>query len=226
MWPGNWELDTVRNACIGAFQTLSMSIVGTALGAVMGLLLMPFCSTLLFVSGPLVDEEVRPRWASLAARTTQAIARAIANTFRTVPYFVWAVLFVYMIGLGTFPGALAITLHTGGVFARLFSTALDNVPPEPLAVLRAAGARRWHVLLFGMLPAVRPALVSYTLYRWEVNIRESAVLGLVGAGGIGYWLQFSMGTFDRHAVFTYLLAAMALVLAVDWLSARLRKALI
>jgi phosphonate transport system permease protein len=226
LWPGDWSRGTVRNAWRGTYETLSMSFVGTMLGALFGAALMPFCSTQLFVYGPLVDEEGRSSTHAVVARCGHWLARIAANTLRTVPYFVWALLFVYMVGLGTFPGTLAIAVHTTGVFARLFSTALDNLDMRPLIALRAAGARRMHVLLFGMLPALRPTLVSYTLYRWEVNIRESAVLGLVGAGGIGYYLKYALGTFDKRGLFTYLLAAMALVLSVDWLSARLRKTLI
>ena len=225
-WPGDWTSQTVQNAIRSSFETVSISIVGTAFGALIGLLFMPFCSTFLFVSGPLVDEEGRTRAATLFGRGFHGFARLIANTLRTIPYFVWALLFVFMIGLGPFSGALAIALHTGGVFARLFSTALDNLDPRPIVALRAAGARRSHVFLFGMLLAARPVLVSYVLYRWEVNIRESAVLGLVGAGGIGYWLSYAINTFDRHGLFTYLLATMAIVLMVDWLSERLRKVLV
>ena len=145
---------------------------------------------------------------------------------RTIPYLILAMLFVFMVGLGPFAGALALALHTGGVFGRLYAQAIDELDPRPLLALQATGASRFQIWFYGMLPALRPALLSYTFYRWEVNIREAAVLGFVGAGGLGYHIQFALGTFHWSALGTYLLATLVLVLAVDALSARLRKALL
>ncbi len=225
LWPPRLDLAILGKAGKGILETLSISIAGTFIGALIGLLLMPFCSQTLFVLGSLVEGE-EGRASRGLSWAIHFGARLIANVLRTVPYFVWAILFWFMVGLGPFPGALAIGVHTGGVFARLYSTALDHLDPRPLEALRAAGAGRSSVLLYGMLPAARSALTAYTLYRWEVNIRESAVLGIVGAGGLGFHISYSIGMFDWGSLATYLIAVIGLVLAVDAASARIRRALL
>lgn len=225
LWPPRMDAAILARAGKGILETLSISIAGTFIGALIGLVLMPFCSQTLFVLGSLVEGD-EGRGARSLSWAIHLSARLIANVLRTVPYFVWAILFWFMVGLGPFPGALAIGVHTGGVFARLYSTALDQLDPRPLEALRAVGAGRASVLFFGMLPAARSALTAYTLYRWEVNIRESAVLGIVGAGGLGFQISYAIGTFDWGSLATYLIAVIALVLAVDAASARLRRALL
>jgi phosphonate transport system permease protein len=226
LWPPDLGSKTLANMVSGVVQTLSMSIVGTSLGALLGFVLMPFCSEVLFVRGPLVEEDRRGRRRHAAALALHQAARLAANVLRTVPYFVWAVLFWFMVGPGTFTGALAIAVHTGGVIARNYAQALDNVDLRPSLALSASGARRTHVFVFGMLPAARTALLSLTLYRWDVNIRESTVLGLVGAGGLGFHLYHAIGIFDWSAAATHLGAIMALVLGVDFVSAAVRKRLV
>ncbi len=224
LWPPRVDAAVLGKAGQGIIETLSISIAGTFIGALIGFLLMPFCSQSLFALGTLGmggNEGKAARGLSWAIHLT---ARLTANLLRTVPYFVWAILFWFMVGLGPFPGALAIGVHTGGVFARLYSTALDQLDPRPLEALRTVGAGRVSVLLFGMMPAARSALTAYTLYRWEVNIRESAVLGIVGAGGLGFQVSYAIGTFDWGSLATYLIAVIGLVLAVDAVSARLRRA--
>lgn len=226
MWPPRTDAETLANAGKGAVETLCMSVVGTLLGAAIGLVLMPFACETLLVRGPLVDDEDRPIGLHSAALAAHHAARLAANVLRTVPYFVWAILFWFMVGPGTFTGALAIAVHTGGVIARNYSQVLDQTDPRALAALRSSGARRAHVFLFGMLPASRSALAAFTLYRWEVNLRESTVLGLVGAGGLGHHLVYAIGIFDWRAAATHLAAIMVLVLAVDALSTVVRRKLL
>lgn len=226
MWPPDLSTKTLGLAGQGALETLSMSIVGSFLGSFFGFVLMPFACENLLVRGPLVEEGRRSAARHAAAMAVHQAARLAANTMRSVPYFVWAVLFWFMVGQGSFPGALAIAVHSGGVVARNYAQALDQIDFRASAALRASGARRTHVFLFGMLPAARTALMSLTLYRWEMNIRESAVLGLVGAGGLGFQLYYAIGVFDWRAAGTYLMGVMALVLVVDALSAFVRRRLL
>ena len=216
--------EVLGRVAAGAAETLAIAAVGTTIGAAIGLALLPISTRLLYVTGPLVDEERRSVTTRGVGLALHHGARLIANGLRTVPYLIWAVLMVFMVGLGAFPGALAIGLHTGGVLARLFATAVDHVDTRPLVALRAAGASPLQTFLFGVLPSARPALVNYFLYRFEVNVREAAVLGVVGAGGLGFHLKFALDTFNFGALGTYLLATMALVLGVDAISARLRRA--
>lgn len=224
--PPDVSKENLARAASGAVETLCMSIVGTTIGSVIGFVLMPFCSENLLARGPLLDEERRPPGVLGAEVALHQAARLLANFLRTVPYFVWAVLFWFMVGPGPFTGALAIALHTGGVIARNYAQALDQIDLRPSVALQAAGARRAHVYLFGVLPAARTALASLTLYRWEVNLRESTVLGLIGAGGLGFHLYYAIGIFDWNRAATHLFAIMLLVLAVDTLSSFVRKRLL
>jgi phosphonate transport system permease protein len=226
LWPPRLDAETVTNLRSGIVETLSMSIVGTALGAAMGFVLMPFCCETLLVRGPLVDEERRPLARLMPVLAVHHGARFVANVLRTVPYFVWAMLFWFMVGQGTFPGALALAVHTAGVIARNYAQVLDDLDQSPNEALRSAGVRRAHVFLFGMLPAARASLASFTLYRWEVNLRESAVLGLVGTVGLGWHMKYAIGIFDWRAAATHLAGIILLVLLVDALSAWLRRRLL
>jgi phosphonate transport system permease protein len=226
LFPPDLSPENLDRVAHGAVETLCMSVVGTTLGACIGLVLMPFCCESLLARGALVDEDGRSPGRHAAALAVHHAARLTANVLRTVPYFVWAVLFWFMVGPGTFTGALAIAIHTGGVIARNYAQVLDQVDLRPCQALRAAGSRRTHVFLFGMLPSARAALASFTLYRWEVNLRESTVLGLVGAGGLGFHLSYAIGIFDWNRAATHLFAIMALVLAVDALSSYVRKRLL
>lgn len=218
--------ETLRNVWKGALETLAIAVVGTTIGAAIGLLLLPVSTRILFVAGPLVDEERDRGVVRGALLALHHGARLLANGLRTLPYLIWAVLLVVMVGLGAFPGSVAIGLHTGGVLARLFATAVDHTDTKPLEALRAAGASPLQTFLFGVLPQSRPALVNYFLYRLEVNVREAAVLGVVGAGGLGFHMKLAIDLFDFPALATYLLATIALVLGVDAVSTRLRRVLL
>ena len=185
-----------------SFETLAMSALGTLLAVALGLLL------------------------ALPAARLHAGDRALArgpahlllNVLRSIPELVWAALLLISAGLGPFAGTLALALHTTGVLGRLFAQSLENAPPGPAFALRAQGVGNLRVLLYATLPQVLPQLMSYTLYRWENNIRAAAVLGMVGAGGLGQLLAFHMGLFHMDKTCTILGAMLILVALVDALS--------
>jgi phosphonate transport system permease protein len=194
---------------VGAWETLAMSALGTLLAAVLGLAL-----------------------ALPAARThagDPALARAptrlLLNALRSIPELVWAALLLIAAGLGPFAGTLALALHTAGVLGRLFAEAIENAPAGPGFALRAQGVGAGRVFVYATLPQVLPQLMSYTLYRWENNIRAAAVLGVVGAGGLGQLLSFHMGLFQMGKTCTVLMAMLALVAVVDALSYAARRAM-
>ena len=147
------------------------------------------------------------------------------NLLRSVPELVWATLTALAVGLGPFAGALALAVHTAGVLGRLYAETLQNTPPTPRAALQLAGAGGGVAFLYGTLPAALPQLVAYTLYRWEMNIRMAAILGFVGAGGLGQLLYFKLSLFHYAQAATVIAAMVALSVAVDWGSAGLRRRL-
>jgi len=147
------------------------------------------------------------------------------NFLRTVPEMVWALIFVFLVGLGPFPGVLALGVHTGGVLGKLFAEVLEDVDSQPIESLQSIGASKMQILFYGILPQVLPQFISYTLYRWEVNIRMAAVLGFVGAGGLGQRIHIAISLFLDNQLLTLLIALYVLVTAVDYLSAYLRRRL-
>jgi phosphonate transport system permease protein len=188
----------------GLWETFAMSALGTLFAAFGGLVLALVAS--------------RPGWARPPMRWG-------LNALRSVPELVWASLLLISAGLGPFAGTLALAFHTSGVLGRLFVEALENAPPGPADALRAQGAGAMAVFFYATLPQVLPQLMSYTLYRWENNIRAAAVLGVVGAGGLGQALSYHLGLFQMHQAATVLVAMLILVAAVDALSYAARQAL-
>lgn len=199
----------VRQVLVGTWETLAMSALGTVLAAAAGLLLALPASRL---------HAGDSAW----ARTP---TRVLLNALRSVPELVWASLLLIAAGLGPFAGTLALAAHTAGVLGRLFAEAIENAPAGPGAALRIQGARSGQVFLYATLPQVLPQLMSYTLYRWENNIRAAAVLGVVGAGGLGQLLSFHMSLFHMDKTATVLFAMLLLVGLVDALSYGLRRLL-
>ncbi len=188
-------------------ETLAMSALGTLLAAAGGLALaLPAAKT---------HPDDPARW--------RTATRAVLNALRAIPELVWASLLLISAGLGPMAGTLALALHTTGVLGRLFAESLENAPDGPAFALRVRGVRPSLVFWYATLPQVLPQLVSYTLYRWENNIRAAAVLGVVGAGGLGQMLAFHMGLFQMQETSSVLMAMMLLVAAVDVLSFVVRR---
>jgi phosphonate transport system permease protein len=215
-WPPDLAPAFLREIAPAVAETLAVSILGTAIAAALGLALAWPAAQRLHP-----PEGGRARRAALAA--VAWTARGALNLGRTLPELLWALLLVFAVGLGPFAGALALGIHTAGVLGRLYAEALEEVPLAPAHALRAAGASGAAVSAFAVLPQAFPQLVAYTLYRWEVNIRASAVLGVVGAGGLGKLLHVSLNLFHHHRTLTLVAAVVVLVTAVDLLSGALRR---
>ena len=199
----------VRRVVVATWETLAMSALGTLLAAAVGLALAVPASRLYLG---------HRAWG-------RAPTRLLLNALRSVPELVWASLLLIAAGLGPFAGTVALAAHTTGVLGRLFAESLENASPGPAAALRAQGVGPVQVFLYATLPQVLPQLLSYTLYRWENNIRAAAVLGVVGAGGLGQLLSFHMSLFHMNKTATVLIAMLALVGLVDAVSYGLRRLL-
>ena len=199
----------LRKVVTATWETFAMSALGTALAALAGVLLALPAS--------------RMHAADRAHGRTPT--RLLLNALRSVPELVWAGLLLIAAGLGPFAGTLALAAHTTGVLGRLFAEAIENAPGGPAAALRAQGVGAVRVFCYATLPQVLPQLLSYTLYRWENNIRAAAVLGVVGAGGLGQLLAFHMGLFHMGKTATVLIGMLLLVGLVDSLSYGLRRGL-
>lgn len=157
--------------------------------------------------------------------TAVVCCRALLIVLRAIPPPIWALLFLFVLFPGILPGAMALGVYTLGVLGRLMAEATENLDGRPLRALRAHGASELMVFCYGVIPAAAPRFVAYGLYRWEVTIRETIVVGVVGAGGLGLLLHQQLAALDYSATATTLLALIALTLVVDFTSAAIRRSL-
>ncbi|MCP9490719.1 MAG: phosphonate ABC transporter, permease protein PhnE [Solirubrobacteraceae bacterium MAG38_C4-C5] len=201
----NWS-EVVLPGIQASLVTLATAIMGTTLS-------IPFALGL----AVLAAHNATPKVAVYQA------ARSTLSFLRAVPDIVFALIFVTAVGLGPFPGVLAILFHNVGVMGKLWAESIEESDPGPVDALRTSGARRSQLVANAVLPAVTPQWVGLGLYRFEVNVRSSLVLGLVGAGGIGFLINGSIKLFRFDELFTYILIVLLMVIAVDQLSAAIRK---
>ena len=188
--------------------TIKVAIWGTALSVVFAV---PF--------GILSSENVVPWWIHQPTLRLMDAARAINE-------MVFAMLFVAAVGLGPFAGVLALWIHTTGILAKLFSEAVEAIDPRPVEGIRATGANRLQEVIYGIIPQVLPLWISYSLYRFESNVRSATVLGIVGAGGIGMVLWEYIRGFYYGQTAAVMLIIIVTVSVLDMLSQRLRKLVI
>ncbi len=212
LFPPDLSAAFLNQAARASLETVAISFLGTIFAAGLALGLVFFATRTLFLSegGPL-------------SFPIFLIARAILNLSRSVPEIVWALIFILAVGLGPFPGVLALAVHTGGVLGKLYAEVLENVEPEPIEALAAGGAGRLQILFYGVLPQALPQFISFTLYRWEVNIRAATILGFVGAGGLGQQLYVALNLFLYSKLLTLIAIIFIMVTAVDYLSALVRR---
>jgi phosphonate transport system permease protein len=185
--------------------TLKIALWGTALAVI--------CSVPLAL---LASANISPWWIYQPIRRLLDAARAINE-------MVFAMLFVVAVGLGPFAGVLALWVHTTGTLAKLFSEAVESIDPQPVEGIRASGAHKLEEIAFGVIPQVLPLWVSYTLYRFEANIRSASVVGMVGAGGIGVVLWEIIRGFYYAQTCAVLIIIVLTVTLIDFISSYLRK---
>jgi phosphonate transport system permease protein len=207
-------------------ETIQISLWGTLIAIMVGFPLGLLGTNTLTVRGILNEAELQGAPVRRSLRyATYLLARGILSLFRCIPEFVWAFMFVRAVGLGPFPGVLAIGVAYGGMLGKVYSEIFEGVNYRPLEALQSIGANKLQIFFYGWFPQALPNFVSYTLYRWECAVRASAILGLVGAGGLGQQIEISMRMFNFNEVLTILIILFLMVAAVDYLSARVRALL-
>jgi len=188
--------------------TLEIALWGTALAVILAV-----------PCGLASSSNIAPIWVYQPMRRLMDATRAINE-------MVFALLFVVAVGLGPFAGVLALFVHTTGILAKLFSEAVEAIDPHPVEGIRATGATPLAEIVFGVLPQVMPLWISYTLYRFESNVRSAAVVGIVGAGGIGALLWDVIRGFQYAQTMAIMIMIIVTVSVLDLLSARIRRTLI
>ena len=189
-----------------AVETVDIGVFGTAFGVLFAL--------------PLAVLAARN---TTPARPVYFLARGVVAFARAVPDLVWALVFVTAVGLGPFPGGLAITVHSVGMLGRLFAEVIEDMDMGPVEALTTTGASRIQIFSHAVVPGVLPSLLGIALYRLDENIRSSLVLGFVGAGGLGFQLLSAMNLFQYQTVSLLLLITFVLVMAAERMSAALRR---
>jgi phosphonate transport system permease protein len=202
-----WWENTFPQTVLGAtLETVQMALAGTFLALVAA-----------FPLGFLAARNTTPHPAVYKG------IRLVLNFLRTIPDLALGLLFVAAVGLGAFAGTLALAIHTATVLGKLLSESVENIDEGVVEAIRATGAGYTQILSFAVLPQILPDLISFTLYRLETNIRAASVLGLIGAGGIGYLMNTSFRTFQYQEAAAIVLVLIMLVMLVDYLSSRLRS---
>ena len=154
------------------------------------------------------------------------VARSLLTILRSIPDLLWAAILAPVLVIGPLPGVVALTLFTIGVLAKLGSETVEAVDPGPIEAVRATGAGRNRVIMFAVVPQIAATMTSYILYAFEINVRASVVIGLVGAGGIGNLLNFYLSQFDYGGLSVLIIVTFGVVLAIDGISVWARSRLI
>jgi len=151
------------------------------------------------------------------------LVRGVLNIIRSVEPMIWAIIFVIVVGLGPWAGILALTLHSIAALGKLYSEAIESIDPGPIEAIQATGANWFQIVMYAVVPQVIPPFVSFTIYRWDINIRMSTIIGMVGGGGIGYLLQQWMRNLDYRASGIAVWFIAITVAVLDYISAEIRE---
>ena len=204
------DFSLIPNLFEPAIETFMISCLGTLLGVII-------CVPAIWF-GALNITPFKP--------ITYPIGRFMMTMSRSIHEIVWALFFVAVLGLGALPGIFAIAVRSVGFIAKMSAEAIEDIELGPLDAIRATGANRFQVLLFAILPQVLPQVIGVILFEWEINIRRSAILGLVGAGGLGLVFFRQMNTYNYHGVTTVILAILGIIIIGEIVSHFTRKRMI
>ena len=200
------DLTTVPDLAWPALETIDIALFGTVCGVIMAI---PFAV--------LAARNVTP------SRVLYFFARGVIGVTRAVPDLIWALLFVTAVGLGPFPGALALSVHSIGMLGRLFAELIEDMDMGPVEALTLTGAGRVQIFTHAVVPSLLPSLLGIALYRFDENLRSSLVLGFVGAGGLGFRMLTAMNLFQYREVSMLLIVTFLLVVGAEQISAALRR---
>ncbi|MGP0584484.1 phosphonate ABC transporter, permease protein PhnE [Paenibacillus timonensis] len=207
MFPPKWSyFDNIVPAML---ETIRMALIGTTFGAIFAVPVALLCASNL----------------SRSAWIYQPV-RFLLNLVRTIPDLLLAAIFVAIFGLGPLPGMMALTVFSFGLIAKLTYEALETIDRGPLEAMTSVGATSVQRIIFGVVPQIQAHFISYVLYTFEINVRAAAVLGLVGAGGIGHYYEVTLGFLEYDKTCMIILFTLAVVLLIDYASTKLREKLL
>lgn len=197
----------------GVVQSIALAIMATTFGALLALPLSFLAARNLMGGNPIT-------------LVIYVVIRTLLNILRSIESLIFAIVFVVFVGFGPFAGMLAVTLHTIAALAKLYSEVIEGIDFGPIEAMQAVGANWFQIVRYGVVPQIIPPFTAFTIYRWEINVRASTVIGLVGGGGIGFFLIQWINLGDYRAVGATFIAILVVVMTMDFLSARIRAKLI
>ncbi|HVM71245.1 MAG TPA: phosphonate ABC transporter, permease protein PhnE [Anaerolineales bacterium] len=211
---GGWKVSqAVKDVLQAMFVTIFMALLSTSVATAIAVPLSFLAASNITRHGPV-------------GTAVYYITRSFFNIIRSYDPLVMATVFAFWLGFGPFPGALALTVVTTASLGKMFSEAVENIEPGPIEALQATGANRLQTVVYSVIPQIIPDFVSYIIYHWDINVRISTVIGFVGGGGIGYYLSTQINSMiGYHKAGTAIWAIVAVVWAMDFLSAEVRKRL-
>ncbi len=204
------DTNLITQLFIPTVETFMMACLGTLLGVIVALPVIWFSAKNITPFFPI----------------TFVIGRAVMTLSRSVHEIVWALLFVSTVGLGAFPGILALSMRSIGFMSKITAEAVEDIDIGPIEAIRAVGGNRFQVILFGIIPQVLPVYIGNIIFQWDINIRRSAIMGLVGAGGLGLTLHRQLVMYNYAGVTTVVIAVLVLVGIGEVVSYYARKAII
>lgn len=207
--PDPWLEDSVLGAIV---ESVLMALLATVLGAAVAFPLSFLGARNLMARNPV-------------GMAVYRLVRGFFNVFRPVESVLWASIFAVWVGWGPFAGTMALLIHTVAALGKLYSEQAEHIDPGPLEAITACGGNRLQVVRYGVIPQIVNPYISFTLYRWDINVRMATIVGVVGGGGIGKRLFFHLKAWEFTKVGMLTLLVIALVWAIDYLSARLRAKL-
>lgn len=198
---------------LGIYQTIALALMATTFGALLAIPISFLAARNLMSASPLT-------------LGVYVVVRTLLNIVRSIESLIIAIVFVVIVGLGPFAGMLALTVHTIAALAKLYSEVIEGIDPGPIEAMHATGANWLQVVRYGVIPQVVPPFTAFTIYRWDINVRASTIIGFVGGGGIGFFLVQWINLGDYRAVSATFLAILVVVMIMDLVSARIRARLI
>jgi len=211
---GGIELSAVGGYILqGIYETLALAFLSTIIGAIFAIPFGFLAARNLMTGNPV-------------STFIYFLIRTILNIVRSIEALIMAIIFVIIVGLGPFPGMIALTIHTTAALGKLYSEVIEGIDPGPIEAVKATGANWLQVARYAVIPQIVPAFTSLTIYRWDINVRSSTIIGFVGGGGIGFFLWQWIILQDFRAVGTAFVAIAVVVVILDFFSARIRERLV
>ncbi|MCB9060196.1 MAG: phosphonate ABC transporter, permease protein PhnE [Halobacteriovoraceae bacterium] len=201
-----------EEALFAAIETIYMAFMATALA-------IPFAFIISFLAARNLMKDSRLTMA------IYSLTRFILNVTRSLEPLVWAIIFSVWVGIGPFAGMLALMLHSISSLAKLYSEQIENINEGPIEAMTATGAHPIQIIWFGVVPQIVLPFLSFTIYRWDINVRMATIIGLVGGGGIGTMLMQYQGLAKWNEVGLLAVVIAAIVWAMDWLSSKIRESI-